>query len=553
MNKKYLKRHTPIYLLVGVLAMFVLSCQKTNMSGSSGVYPDSSSRVLVKFLSSQVSPASGLPGTVVTVLVSGLDGKQGAFKAYIGQTEASVTSVDARSMTITVPQTASTGNVTVIINGQTYYGPKFTVSGKVYIDPDFNVSKNQATGLISGIIPYGQSFIIYGDITQYAGGQFSGMTYIEANGDTSKGQPYFGPNNTTKLSPGSISTMAALPDGNFLMGGSFSTGYSPDNTPLTNLNGIARLFTNGNVDALDTLSYQIPNADPHNFPERSWATGSAINGGVEGMVSKVFVTNDGQHYITVGNFDKYVTTYYPGSLWNSFQQDKILMKQLVSMSTDGSFDSSFNYNYATKSSYAATNALINDAVQAQDGNIIIVGSFTSYNGASAGHIAKVSATTGALDPSFITGSGFDGLILSIKYNKTLHRFIVAGLFKNYNGKPVNGLAMLKEDGSLDATFSAKVFENGTPTFAKQLNNGLILCSGTFTIYDGVSRAGFIVLNKDGSLAAGYNNTGNFSGIIYDAIETTSRITGQPAVFLVGLFTRFDATNASNIIKVVIEN
>ncbi|MFT4094433.1 MAG: hypothetical protein QM640_12415, partial [Niabella sp.] len=78
-------------------------------------------------------------------------------------------------------------------------------------------------------------------------------------------------------------------------------------------------------------------------------------------------------------------------------------------------------------------------------------------------------------------------------------------------------------------------------------------SGTFTNYDGVVRPGFAILNADGSLAEGYNNTGYFNGIIYDAIETTSTLTGYPAVFLVGNFNRFNATEVGNIVKIVLED
>ncbi len=535
-----------------VASTLLISCQKTNIGSDVGVYPDTSSQAAVKFLSARVAPTSGAAGTVVTVQVSGLNGLENKFKVYVGATEAKVLTVGASSITISVPQNASTGNIKIELNNEVFYGPKFSVSGKVYIDPDFNVDKFQAIGAIRGIVANNQGFVLYGGITQYAGGSFSGITFIEATGDTSKLQPYFGPLTSPRLSPGVVNSVVSLDDGSFLIGGGFSSGYTYQNVQLESLNGVARLFVTGSAIGIDTLSYQVPNADPHNFPERSNVTGSAINGGVEGTVRSAFVSSDGKHYIVVGDFDKYVSTYYDGSLYNSFQQDRVQMNQLVSMQTDGTFDSTFNYNYATKKSYSATNAIINDAIQAADGNIILVGSFTSYNGVSANRIVKVNASTGAVVTGFSMGSGFDGLVTSIKYNQSLHRYMVTGLFKTYNGVPANCVAMLKDDGTLDASFSPKVFTDGFPTFAKQLDNGLIICAGGFTSYDNISRAGFAVLNKDGSLASGYNNTGNFSGIVYDLIETTSQLTGQNAIFLVGVFNRFDATAVSNIVKVVIE-
>ncbi|WP_300601662.1 DUF5008 domain-containing protein [Niabella sp.] len=544
-------------IAVFIIALSTFSCQKTNTGMDNGIYPNDRTPAAVKFLSPRVSPVSGAPGITVTVPVSGLEGKQGQFKAFIGATEAPVTGVSATAITILVPPAASTGNITIQLNSQFFYGPNFNVAGKVYIDPDFNISANQATGVFSsvrGIVPYGDSYIVYGTFTKYGSVSCPGLAYIDNNGTTGSYQPYFGPENSLKLSPANITSIAPLDDGNFLMGGGFNSVVDKSGRTIGNLNGIARLFTNGDEDMIEVQQYRVPNADAFNFPERSWVTGSSVNGGAEGgAVLKVFATDDGAHYIAVGNFSKYVTTYYPGSQWNSQQQDRIAMKQLFSMGTDGSFDSSFNYNYATKASYAATNALINDATQASDGNIVIVGSFTTYNDAAANRIVKIDAYTGKKDPTFNTGSGFDGLVTSIKYNANTHRYLVTGLFKSYNGVPANNVVMLKEDGSVDVTFSVKGFGNGAPTFVKQLNNGLIICAGTFTMYDGVSRPGFSILNVDGSLAAGYNNTGNFNGSITDVIETTSKLTGQHAVFLVGSFSRFDATAVSNIVKVVIED
>lgn len=549
MYKLYVNKwQRSIVLLVAFLLTTLYSCQKTNVGSGQGVYPDSSSTKAVKFLSTQVSPSSGATGTIVTVMVSGLNGKLGNFKAYVGTTEAKVLTAANNTITMSVEANSSTGNISILMDGMSYYGPKFTVSGKVYIDPDFNADRNRVSGgPLYGIVPYGQSFIVYGSMTQYGSSQSSGITYIENNGDTSKGQPTI-----RALTPGSVLNMTELDDGNYLMGGGFTSGISAQGTPLS-LNGVARLFTNGAVDCLDTLVYQVPNADPMSHPEQSFVSGSAINGGIQGgYVKRVFQSWDNLHYIVIGSFNRYVSTYYPGSLYNILQQDQVVMNQIVSMRTNGSFDSTFNYNYLTKNGYPATNASINDAVMAQDGNIIIAGSFTTYNSSSANRIVKFNAYTGKIEPSFNTGSGFDGIVNSIKYNDVQKRYLVTGLFKTYNGVTVNGVAMLKEDGSLDQTFILNKVEGGLLTFAKQLNNGLIICSGYFTTYGGVSRPGFMILNKDGSLAVGYNNTGNFSGIIYDALETTSVLTGQPSVFLVGDFTRFNTTVVSNIVKVIIE-
>lgn len=229
------------------------------------------------------------------------------------------------------------------------------------------------------------------------------------------------------------------------------------------------------------------------------------------------------------------------------------MRQLVSIKTDGSFDSSFNYNYLTKKGNAAANGSIADAAQGSDGNIVAVGNFTTYNGTPASHIVKVNAMTGLADAGFNSGAGANGAINRISYNATTKKYMICGLFTAYNGQPASGVAMINEDGSLVSTFMPKAIAGGNPYFVKQWRDNLIILAGDFTSYGGVSRPGFAILNADGNLAAGYNNTGTFSGSIRDMVETTSLTTGQPAAYLVGNFSRFDATQVYNIVKIVIEN
>ncbi|HEY9194820.1 MAG TPA: hypothetical protein VIM77_01100, partial [Mucilaginibacter sp.] len=126
-----------------------------------------------------------------------------------------------------------------------------------------------------------------------------------------------------------------------------------------------------------------------------------------------------------------------------------------------------------------------------------------------------------------------------------------GIFRSYNGKPAIGMALVNLDGSLDQTFTAKTFEGGYPRFARQLNDGLIVVSGSFKKYNNVTRNGFMVLNTKGELAGNYNTTGPFSGALYDIIETKST-DGKRALLLIGSFYRFDNTPVSNIIRVTIE-
>jgi hypothetical protein len=210
-------------------------------------------------------------------------------------------------------------------------------------------------------------------------------------------------------------------------------------------------------------------------------------------------------------------------------------------------DSTYNYNPSTRQGYAGGNGDINDAFMQTDGKIIAVGAFSSFNGLQANHIVRLN-TDGSVDATFASGTGADGPVTSIRYNTTTGKMILAGSFKTYGGKARSGVVLLNADGSVDDTFQFGELTGGVPNFAAQLNNGKVLISGNFNKYNSIIRQGFMILNADGSLAAGYNNTGAFQGRITKVVETTSAL-GNPAVILVGDFNKFDNTKVGNIVRV----
>ncbi|MNQ86667.1 hypothetical protein D3C85_1018660 [compost metagenome] len=111
--------------------------------------------------------------------------------------------------------------------------------------------------------------------------------------------------------------------------------------------------------------------------------------------------------------------------------------------------------------------------------------------------------------------------------------------------------MLKPDGSLDEGFVAKKFNGPGANFAKLLDDGLMVVSGYFNNYNGVSRNGFMILNNKAELAPGYNATGLFDGFLSDVIETRSD-DNKRALLLIGFFGKFNNENINNITRVVLE-
>src|SRR5690606_15315912 len=120
---------------------------------------------------------------------------------------------------------------------------------------------------------------------------------------------------------------------------------------------------------------------------------------------------------------------------------------------NGSIDATFNVGTGS-----------NDAVRAlaiqSDGKIIIGGSFTSYNGTTKNHIARINAN-GSIDNTFNVGTGFSSFsqIKNIQLQSD-GKIIVVGEFTSYNGTSRSGIVRINTNGSIDTSFNPGTGANG---------------------------------------------------------------------------------------------
>ena len=114
------------------------------------------------------------------------------------------------------------------------------------------------------------------------------------------------------------------------------------------------------------------------------------------------------------------------------------------LNSDGSLDPSFDTN-----NYL--NGLPKQVLLQSDGKVILTGQFTTWNGATQKGIIRLT-TTGTKDATFNIGTGFNwstyGLIAQIQADGNI---LVYGDFTNYNGSAKRNLARLLPDGTLDNT------------------------------------------------------------------------------------------------------
>ena len=197
--------------------------------------------------------------------------------------------------------------------------------------------------------------------------------------------------------------------------------------------------------------------------------------------------------------------------------------RLVRLNPDGSWDTSF---IATP---GASNNIIYNMVLQSDGSIFLVGSFTSFNGTAANRIVKI-LPNGAVDTSFVTGSGASGLIEKIALQSD-GKIIIGGGFEEFNGSTVGKIARLNADGTLDTSFVTGVgFDNNVSAIGIQ-SDGKIILGGSFTTFNGTAANRILRINTDGTVDASFaSGTGFNSG----AVETI-KMNSSGAFMLGGSF------------------
>lgn len=157
-------------------------------------------------------------------------------------------------------------------------------------------------------------------------------------------------------------------------------------------------------------------------------------------------------------------------------------------------------------------------------NILAVGQFTSYQNKTASGIARL-LPTGDLDPSFNSGGAGANSNVWTVVAEANGQILIGGDFTKYNGTNCNHIARLNPDGSLDTTFNPGIGPNGTIHAIAVQTNGAIVIGGTFTEVDTTNFNNIARLNADGSLDNTFSNLdGGASGTVYAlAVQTNDLI------------------------------
>lgn len=268
---------------------------------------------------------------------------------------------------------------------------------------------------------------------------------------------------------------------------SCSNGYTPNsnNTQCVESDVACTIINN------DTRVYPIQNVASPNSAIGFGETPATVLGSTK---ATILMESDGGYYAA--------TTSSSGNYRGAYLQK---------FKADGSQDASFNMmtKRVGQISYGA-NAAINTIIKLSNGQLLLGGSFTQFQGYSVGYLAKINAD-GTPDIAFNTNIGTKisragSIRVLALVEQSDGKLLVGGMFSTFNGTARSSLMRLNADGTPDTTFNTNLGVIGEGTSGsvgvkeiKIQSDGKILIGGAFQTIAGVARKAIARILTTGAL------------------------------------------------------
>lgn len=318
-------------------------------------------------------------------------------------------------------------------------------------DPDFAVEGGAGGGGNTRVEDIARQpdgkLVVAGDFTTFHGLDRNGIVRLEADGTIDNS---FNVGTGAKIGANAAPVNAVLvqPDGKIIIGGDF-TSYNG-----TAREYLARLNADGTLDT----SFVGPNF------------GDTFDWSVESLA----LQPDGK--LLVGGI-----FYFSGGA--TFKAG------ICRVTSTGSLDSTFNG--VVEGAHGATTSELRSVRAIEvlpDGKILIAGSFSKFNNATRGGLARLTST-GALDSSFAPTSNGSCDSLLVQPDG---RIIVGGDFTTFNSVSANRLVRLSSTGVLETSFSAAGGATPPSTFLPSVStlalqpDGKVIMGGDFMYFQNSS-------------------------------------------------------------------
>ena len=223
----------------------------------------------------------------------------------------------------------------------------------------------------------------------------------------------------------------------------------------------------------------------------------------------------------------------------------ISRRGIVKLTPTGTVDPAFN------PAGGGVNSPLVQAITPPDsaGRIVIAGNFTTYNGTNARRIARIDTTTGAIDPTFQTGSGFSSQVNALQAAPD-GKYYAGGNFTSYQGVTRRLVARLNNDGTLDSDFA----DTGLTgiIFSLAVQNGKVYVGG----HDFFSSPQSIMLRLTSSgapdpsfnIGTGFEIVPYFSYGQFIVNTTAMAIQADGKLLVGGIFNRYNGTPRSCLVR-----
>ncbi len=291
----------------------------------------------------------------------------------------------------------------------------------------------------------------------------------------------------------------------------------------------------GSFISYDSHAYnRIVRALPNGYQDPTFLV--APNSGANDFIATMALQPDGKILIG-GNF----------TAFNGYNRHHV-----ARLNSDGSVDTTFNPGLGVN----GDNAMVWSLALQPNGQVVIAGTFTSYNGTNVNSVARLNAD-GSLDASFNPGAGPAGTINAVVVD-SIGRVIIGGDFNTVSGVSCGGVGRLNVDGSVDTSFALGIgtynpdtgFTDPVHSLALQAD-GRILVGGGFSYVDLVSYDGLVRLNTDGTLDLSFSVGSGTYNPVTGISDKVYAITVQPDgnILIGGDFTTYNQSRRVGVARV----
>ncbi len=229
---------------------------------------------------------------------------------------------------------------------------------------------------------------------------------------------------------------------------------------------------------------------------------------------------------------------------------------LARMTAAGGLDETFAVPEPVVTDPEAYYAIGTAAVEPISGAVFVGGTFTTLGGEPRAGLAKLSAS-GQLDPVFAVGAGFAhstaaAEVVRLLLDAARERLYAVGVFTTYDGHAAPGIARLNATtGALDASFQPGSGFAGEafwmpPRLAVDLDGRLLVAGAYLPAYNGVTVPQIVRILETGAQDTSFDLGSGPLGTVWGmALDTTGR-----GVYLGGNFVNFAGADRGNLVHVL---